>query len=541
VSIPLAIEGLGYCNGQFLGGGYDGSTFGVLSSPDGTNWTRRANLAGNVTKFAYGAGRYVASGYSGKLYVSTNLTDWSTAYTGDTEAMNAVCFGKGLFVTVGSSGRVYASQDGLAWTNVAAAGYMSRVEFMNGAFLAVGKQSQALLSPDGIHWSNLTLPAPLNIWITYGGVAYGNGSIVAAGSRGEVSTSLDFTNWLSRFRGTVENLYGVTYSDGRWIAVGNLGETIASTNGRDWSTLRSQYAGILTAIAGDHGTFVATDDENGYGDLFVSTNLSSWTVEYPQPGPALYAVVHGNSLWVAVGALGARWISQDGINWEVQTLGDGVDLTGITFAQNQFIAVGDQGRVLRSPDGLSWITNYSATAAHLNGITYGKGYFVAVGVSGTVLTSSDGTHWSPESVTPPVTLTAVAFGDDYFAAVGLDGEILTSFDMLNWNFQTTPSSLSLYQIAFGDHSFLAVGEGGMIVQSDPLIRAGILKSNSLVLTISGPTNSSVTVQSTYQLFATNSWQDLAEVFLTNEPTLWVDTNTSAVSSRFYRMRFHDPQ
>src|ERR1017187_4220725 len=84
ISIPFPLEGIGFCNGLFVGGGYDmtSSTGGILTSPDGTNWTRTASISGNVTQTVYGNGRYVATGYSGKFYVSTNLTDWSISTAG---------------------------------------------------------------------------------------------------------------------------------------------------------------------------------------------------------------------------------------------------------------------------------------------------------------------------------------------------------------------------------------------------------------------------------------------------------------------------
>jgi hypothetical protein len=537
IPVPFPMEGIGFCNGLFVGGGYDfsTSTAGILSSPDGTNWTRRATIPGNVTQVCYGGGRYVATGYSGNVYVSTNLTDWITYNTGSVNALNGVCYANGRYVVVGDDGGAYVSTNAVNWTHWGSSGFLNRVIFANGTFVAIGKQSQSLISTNGTNWVNISLPAPLNIWITYGGVAYGNGVFTAGGSRGQVSTSTDGTNWTSRFHGTVEDLYGVAYGSNQWIAVGNLAETITSTNGMDWITRRSQYSGILMAAAYTNGLYVVANNDNGYGSIVVSSNLNNWTDYYPQPGPALYALAYGSNTWVAVGYLGAIWTSINGAGWQIQTLGNGTDLTGIVYAQNKFVAVGDQGLTMNSPDGIIWSTNNSTTTAHLNGIVYGQGDFLAVGVNGTMVLSKDGIHWSPHSLNTTANFTSIAYGDGYFAVVGLEGEILTSSDSWYWTVQLPSSSFPLLSVAYGDHNFLAVGQGGMMFQSDPFINASISRSNFPVLGITGPANRLVSIQTNSSLNALSPWNDIATISLTNQPTIWKDPQPG-VSSRFYRVK-----
>ena len=233
ISLPLSIEGIGFCNGVFVGGGYDWSTStgAILSSPDGTNWTRRASIPGNVTGVCYGGGRYLASGYSGNIYVSTNLTDWSTSNTGGANALNGICYGNGLYVAVGEDGGAYVSSDAVNWVHRASSSWLNRVIFADGKFMAVGKQAKSIESTDGTNWTTLTLPAPLNLWITYAGIAYGNGMFTAVGSGGKVSTSVDGTNWISQFHGSVEDLYGVAYGSNQWITVGNLEKSLLPPTG----------------------------------------------------------------------------------------------------------------------------------------------------------------------------------------------------------------------------------------------------------------------------------------------------------------------
>lgn len=219
-------------------------------------------------------------------------------------------------------------------------------------------------------------------------------------------------------------------------------------------------------------------------------------------------------------------------------MGSGTDLTGIVYAQKKFVAVGDHGLTMSSPDGITWSTNNSTTTAHLNGIVYGQGVFLAVGVNGSMILSTDGIHWNPHSLNTTANFTSIAYGDGYFAVVGLEGEILTSPDSWYWTVQLPSSDFPLLSVAYGDHNFLAVGQGGMIFQSDPFIYASITTSNALnalALSITGPANRLISIQTKPSLNTSSSWNDTATISLTNQPTMWKD-QSSADASRFYRIK-----
>lgn len=205
------------------------------------------------------------------------------------------------------------------------------------------------------------------------------------------------------------------------------------------------------------------------------------------------------------------------------------------FAQKKFVAVGDGGIALSSFDGVHWATNNSTTTAHLNGLVYGAGVFLAVGVNGTMIVSTDGVHWQPNSLNTTETFTSVAYGDGYFVAVDLDGDIISSPDLAHWTVQYTVPDNSLLTVAYGDHSFMAVGLGGVVVQSDPFINAGLVKISAPGLSITGPNNRRVSIQTTTNLSSSAGWNTAASISLTNQPTLWMDTQAPPASSRFYRV------
>jgi hypothetical protein len=100
------------------------------------------------------------------------------------------------------------------------------------------------------------------------------------------------------------------------------------------------------------------------------SSLSSAPSGITGPTVALYNVVYGNNLFVAVGTYNESTSTQE---------------------------IAYDGLIATSPDALNWsILPY--TSNYLSGITYGGGQFVAVGREGSILTSTDGTTWAPQSV-----------------------------------------------------------------------------------------------------------------------------------------------
>src|ERR1035437_1176182 len=121
--VPIGIQGIGFCNGMFVGAGYDlsASTLTIISSPDGTNWshcsTIQSDNANTISQVMYGGGRYIASDWVGNLFISTNLLDWSVRASGINNGINSICYGNGLYVAVGPSGGAYVSKDTVNWTH----------------------------------------------------------------------------------------------------------------------------------------------------------------------------------------------------------------------------------------------------------------------------------------------------------------------------------------------------------------------------------------------------------------------------------------
>ncbi len=534
---PIRFEGIGFANGQFVGGGYTGSEFRIYSSPDGTGWTRHGSLPGNITQVIYADGQYLACGYSGRFYSSADLEEWRVSDTGTGFACYGLCYGNGQYVSVGTFAGVLVSTNGSNWNQkvVDAGGDYNDIVYVGGRFVAVGKVSQYLVSEDGVNWSGGVIPHTPGIAFSYNGIAFGDGVFVAVGSRGAVSTSSNGVDWVLRSRGTIEDLFSVTYTGREWTAAGWLQEVITSSNGVDWITLRNQQPFWFSEINYANGYYHAS-----LGIVIdSSTNGANWTESLlpVEPGEraGINGYAYGSDRWVGVGIGGNIWTSENAYHWTRQQSGVGLDLNSVTFANGQFVAVGTQGQIITSTNGLSWSRSVSATTIHLNSVAHGNGIFVAVGVEGTALRSPDGVNWNIGNTGVPVVLTDVAYGAGYFVAVGTFGAVFTSTNGSDWTLQDSGTSQTLFSVAYGNQSFLAVGDDGTIVQSDPLLYLELLDVPFATVSVTGPQGGLVRLEVTDSPALTASWQPAGLLLIDDvSAKLWRDTNASSNVSRFYR-------
>jgi hypothetical protein len=159
--------------------------WGHFNSPDGTNWSRRANGLNNVTNFpgiqslAWGAGRFIAasigqtSGGEGtltstnRLYTSVDGEDYEPVdLSGVTpplqsEGLTGIAYGSGRFVAIGNRGRLLTSTNGLNWQSVrdSIGPRWNRVRNLNGIWAVVGSEGHVAFSPDGLTWFSKTAGA----------------------------------------------------------------------------------------------------------------------------------------------------------------------------------------------------------------------------------------------------------------------------------------------------------------------------------------------------------------------------------------------
>jgi hypothetical protein len=196
--------------------------------------------------------------------------------------------------------------------------------------------------------------------------------------------------------------------------------------------------------------------------------------------------------------------------------------------------------IATSIDGTNWIQVASGTSNTLYGVVYGAGQFVAVGGDGcdgsVIVTSGDGTNWKQRlSGSVDEFLLGVAYGNGQFVAVGCPGVVLASTDGSNWvRRKSGISSGCLTAVAYGDGHFVAVHESGTIIESGSIITLALMPSMSsgrLLLSLTGPTGLTYTVQRSSDLIA---WENVTN-FTSALPTREVlNLQPPGASHLFYR-------
>jgi len=206
---------------------------------------------------------------------------------------------------------VYTSTNAVTWSRSPIPGFelaFRDLAFGNDEFVAVGGThgSGVMTSTNGTAWRGRSSGRLASI-------SHGAGMFVAAGYSGNVITSLDATNWITRPSGTTNNLLGIGYGGGVYAAVGNRGTILTSTDATTWTSRASGVTNDLTAVAYGNGRFVAvganaTILESGpvmHLDRFQP--LSNGAVQFTLAGPA------GQVLELQTSTDLAEWVGLTGI------------------------------------------------------------------------------------------------------------------------------------------------------------------------------------------------------------------------------------
>ena len=369
-------------NGQFVAT-VDSSPPGLLSSPDGVNWSA-----------------------------------WES---GGIMPLNAVAGDGTHYLAVGDFGQIVGSPDGQTWTNrtgylapeFARASWFEAVTFGNGRFVAVGCAAAAV-STDGEHWIATGL-AP-NTWLV--GVVFDGHRFVAVGKQGAVAWSTDGMTWEGGDPVGSDDFAGVAFGGGVYMAAvarrtvaGSVAGSalLASTNLTAWREVYLRDGVGAARVAFGNNRFVAT--LNGSDDVCVSTNGTDWetrTLTQGTPVDMIYAderfhAVNGSSPDGFAWSFAAGPPVVDDPTWEYRELG------GLAAGDGRFAALGSHGFPLPgsvafvSTNGTTWQPTAPAPIG-LRATAYGNGSFVAVG-------GNLGILQSPAAVpAPPIQLAAARLG-----------------------------------------------------------------------------------------------------------------------------------
>ena len=266
-----------------------------------------------------------------------------------------------------------------------------------------------------------------------GGVAAGNGQIVALGGNEELLTATNSGNW---DRGILPAAYFVSdavYGNGRFLAIGGVGGptnqvglAMTSTNGFDWTT-NVTGPSWLAGCAFGNGMFVAV----GNSTLLSSPDGVNWTSRVSTNVLGIYGVDFVGDHFLAIGRAGLMMTSLDGIHWSAPTTDGGTDLYAAASGNGTTVIVGDYERIK-----IISATNSSEHPAvddvKFHDVAYGNGRFVAVGTVfafGIIYTSTNGFDWDYTIFGETYMLNRIVFPNGEFIVVGEHGTILSSTDL----------------------------------------------------------------------------------------------------------------
>lgn len=149
--------GYGY---QIIGTPSAATTFAnsgvVVISPDGVNWS---NIQASAPKeplygIAADAIQMIAVGARGKIFTSSNGSNWLSVTSPTIKQLNDVIYSNNVFVAVGDNGTIIRSTDGATWTvsSSTVTTNLYGVNFDGTRFVAVGDNSTILFSDDAVTW-----------------------------------------------------------------------------------------------------------------------------------------------------------------------------------------------------------------------------------------------------------------------------------------------------------------------------------------------------------------------------------------------------
>lgn len=295
------------------------------------NWVEVTSPSNHwLNGMIYGNGFFVTVGDYGTILTSTDGTDWSARYNGDTHHLFGIGYGNGTYVAAGTVGTILTSTGGPVWSWTYRSSGTSRnlygVAYGNNRFVVVGASGTILTSSNnGATWSNPFWPyvSPTNNW--FFGVVWG-WEFAAVGSYdgmpvySEIFTSTDGASWSHQDSGTTEHLKGIAYGAGTFVAIGDKGLIISSTNGTIWTVSRAA------------------------------------SVEYENLNAIAYGVISGTGYFVAVGQGGTILTAPDAdvTAWTYRNSGTTYDLEAIAFDTNNstFATAGGYGIILLDGDSL---------------------------------------------------------------------------------------------------------------------------------------------------------------------------------------------
>jgi hypothetical protein len=198
---------------------------GIMTSPDGLKWTRRASpTRNNLMGLFWDGHRYLAGGDEGTILSSPDGIKWTSRDSGCQISFYSFSYSGTRYVAVGNDG-IRISGDSVVWTtpkNAPTTVPFTACTWTGTEFLAcglgLGNKPTIYTSPDGEDWAlrDTTITASLRAAATF------NGAIYVAGDSVIMKSTDGGTTWVDTFAGSGQSslFMGLANNGQSLIAVG---------------------------------------------------------------------------------------------------------------------------------------------------------------------------------------------------------------------------------------------------------------------------------------------------------------------------------
>lgn len=455
-----------------------------------------------LSSVAYGNGFYVGVGANGKIYVSTNGTEWtpSSQLVQKDLYLNTIEFAEGVFVVGGGLSQVaklYSSTDGVNWTERSLTGspeFITKVRYLNGDFYALGYKGDAFSRPNkGLIYKSADGTSG---WTPWGG-------------------EVDRATQPSTSYSSPMMLTDIALINGNYVVGSSIFQSVfySTNNGATWTQKQlatgtnsvSELAVVGTKIyASVNGAagYSSTDGINYVSDPVASNLVGSLTIggtDYLYGNNGMFKKTSDQQNWTTINATGTfiKDFASDGAGAGVLLAANGAELMYApdleqwksVNASYGAIAINNSGRYVvvgntnSNPDegtiltGDSWntLTNQQVSPRPIafKGVASNGSEYVAVGNG--IGKSTDGITWTNTEL-PAFTklpnypekdkLSSVAYGAGVYVAVGERERIMTSSDGVNWTSRKSAGANDFTKVAYLNGAFIALGYDSALYSED---------------------------------------------------------------------------
>lgn len=420
-TVDITVRQVTYGNGVFLACLIHPTR--LYKSLDGMNWSKIAgpdlgpdtNLTNykQLSSVAFGAGRFVLTSDSGRIFSSADLQTWTPSTAGTTHNIITVKYLDNTFYAVGDSATFLSSTDGLTWktrrTGIGdPTGSYQNIFSGNGhlvieAFNRIGDPSSAQVVYDS---TGGTWTADSSRTYNYHGFAGGRFYEMSTDS---VSVSTDLQHWSAVSLPSNAHSASDVFEDSAHVYLVSANYDTVNASPTWHAKITASDDGIH--FSGLYSTSVGGSGGGGFFNhrYFVWAGLASGPmagsadgIHYRTLGSDTSLLATNGSIYVKLSTIPEEthlYSSSDLTNWIPRDTVTGVQ--GLTYDGTKFWAVGTQ--TYTSTDGVGWVSN-GPSAHPFTGIAYGNGTYIgwARGLQGagsdTLWYSTDGISWTLSAI-----------------------------------------------------------------------------------------------------------------------------------------------